>query len=113
MSYLMNQVKAKFKIKKKHFKALPWPRGTRIGDRVRLFELNGWRPHHKDNNPALDITDIQFIGERRGGDEDFLKTIAPYVEPGSYIQMAGEDHAQWRWVFNGKTCKEVRGKLTF
>lgn len=34
-------------------------------------------------------------------------------EPGSYIEMRGEDGALWRWVFDGKTCKEITAKITW
>ena len=37
--------------------------------------------------------------------------IAPYVEAGSYIEMYGEDGDKWRYVFDGKTVKEVYPKV--
>lgn len=33
---------------------------------------------------------------------DCLNLIAPFVNKGSFIEMQGEDHNLWRWVFNGK-----------
>lgn len=62
---------------------------------------------------ANDITDINFEGEKLGDDIILFEAIAPYVEAGSYIQMQGEDGLIWRWVFNGKTVKEVNAKLSF
>ena len=50
---------------------------------------------------------IWFNGEKYGGDEiKILSAIAPYVTPGSYIEMGGEDGEIWRWVFDGDTVIE-------
>lgn len=115
MSFLMCQVKAKFHIKKKNFKAVLIlnEQAIRVRELICMGGPSGWKLKHRNNDPTQDITSILFIGESRGGEKEYFKALAPYVEPGSYIQMAGEDFSQWRWVFNGKTCKEVRGKLTF
>lgn len=57
------------------------------------------------------VIDISFDGEKLGDDLLFFKTIAPFVKKGSYIQMRGEDGAMWRWVFDGKSVKEVSPKV--
>lgn len=39
-----------------------------------------------------------------------LKVIAPFVEPGCYVQMSSEVEDVWdvwRWVFDGKTVREI------
>ena len=59
------------------------------------------------------IINISFEGEKYGDDLIFFKVIAPYVEAGSYIQMQGEDGEMWRWVFDGKTVKEVKPKIAW
>ena len=41
------------------------------------------------------------------GDKLLFNTIAPFVKPGSYLEMSGEDGARWRYVFDGKVMKEV------
>lgn len=56
---------------------------------------------------------IFFEGEKLGDDLLLFSTIAPYVEAGSYIEMQGEDGAIWRWIFDGKTCREVTAKIVF
>lgn len=48
-----------------------------------------------------DITDILFEGYKYSEErEHALAVIAPFVESGSYIEMMGEDGAQWRWFFD-------------
>ncbi len=60
-----------------------------------------------------DWSDIAFNGEKYGDDDIFFDAIAPYVTPGSYIEMLGEDGARWRWVFDGKTCKQVHATVSW
>lgn len=55
--------------------------------------------------------DIIFGGEKLGDDMVLFEALAPYVKPGSYIEMAGEDNALWRWVFDGKTMREISPTL--
>lgn len=47
----------------------------------------------------LEKNSVQFFGEKRGDDEIFWSTLAPFMENGSYLEWHGEDGAQWRWVF--------------
>jgi hypothetical protein len=54
---------------------------------------------------TVDIDDdgilaIFFDGEKSGDDGYLWSAISPYVEDGGYINMLGEDGAQWRWEFN-------------
>lgn len=60
-----------------------------------------------------DVDSIMFGGEKLGDDTVLLGAIAPYVEPGSYIEMQGEDGSLWRWVFDGRTCQEKSATLTW
>jgi len=69
-----------------------------------------WSP---DFDEAGDIIGITFKGEKLGDDKTFFEAIAPYVEAGSYIQMQGEDGEMWRWVFDGKTVKEINPSVTW
>lgn len=60
------------------------------------------------------VEGILFDGDRMSDDIPiFLKEIAPFVKAGSYIEMEGEDGGIWRWVFDGKTMKEIDGKVVF
>jgi len=57
------------------------------------------------------IIDLTFFGEKYGDDLIMLNAIAPWVKPGSYIEMSGEDGSMWRWAFDGSQCKEVYPKI--
>ena len=47
--------------------------------------------------------DYCFTPERETTDLiDFIETIAPFVQSGSYIEMTGTEGGAWRWVFDGK-----------
>lgn len=50
---------------------------------------------------------VYFEGEKLGDDEILWTTLAPFIAKDSFIQCTGEDGCVWRWVFNGKTMKEV------
>jgi len=51
------------------------------------------------------IINLEFIGEKLGDDDKLFNYIAPFVEDGSYIEMAGEDGDIWRWVFTNTNCE--------
>lgn len=52
------------------------------------------------------VVGIEFYGEKLGDDEQLFGMLAPFVEPGCFIEMQGEDGTLWRWVFDGKSCEE-------
>jgi len=76
------------------------------------WEITGPEPEDPENDPA-EFDAITFNGEKLGDDAILFNAIAPYVEKGSYIEMQGEDGSRWRWVFDGKKCKEVTAKISF
>lgn len=51
-----------------------------------------------------------FDGEKLGDDLYIFEAIADLVEP-SYIEYYGEDGDRFRFVFDGKTCKEVYPRI--
>ena len=59
------------------------------------------------------IVDIDFTGEKLGDETKIFGSFAEFVEPGSYIQMTGEDGDKWRWVFDGKECKWLDPKISW
>lgn len=59
------------------------------------------------------IVDIYFKGEKLGDDMILFEALAPFVEDGSFIDMEGEDGSLWRWVFDGKTVREVEGRVVY
>ena len=56
---------------------------------------------------AGNVTGIFFEGQNWGEDEELFDAISPWVEAGSFIEMRGEDGDLWRWIFDGKSCKQV------
>ena len=75
--------------------------------------LQAWRWYATGNEETGEITDIQFEGEKLGDDDKLFNAIAPFVEPGSFIEMQGEDGTLWRWLFDGKTCTEKQAKVSW
>lgn len=69
-----------------------------------------WELYLDDNG---DVNDIGFIGEKYGDEEHLFNALAPFVEPGSYIEMSGEEYEIWRWKFDGESMKEVGGTVIF
>lgn len=72
-----------------------------------LYECR-WEVDIDDNG---DISYISFIGEKYGDDEQYLNSIAPFVEKDSYIEFSGEDGELFRWIFDGETCKEIYPRI--
>ena len=63
-------------------------------------------------NEQGDVERIQFMGEKANPlDDDIFRLLAPFVEPGSYIEMSGEQGERWRWLFDGVTVKEETASL--
>lgn len=126
MGYCMNQQAAEFCIKAENIGATltaiknlhgketyPDSRGKhfawvdenfyQINDIVEMFEEWRWVVHR---DPEGNIDQIDFCGEKYGDEDLLFKAIAPYVEPGSYIEMCGEDGEAWKWVFTDKKLKK-------
>ena len=59
------------------------------------------------------VDDIQFNGEKLGDDKILFDAIAPFVDEDSYIEMSGEESAEWRWYFKNKKCYELEGVIAF
>ncbi len=135
MGYGMTQVSARFHIKKEnHTKALEaiksmagketcdisshypahfsWVRSNFVSSSCLEEALNCWR-WDPDLDSDGNIIDLNFNGEKYGDDNSLFKTIAPFVEDGSEIEMRGEDGGYWKWMFDGNTCKEVQGKVVY
>lgn len=80
-------------------------------DIVEVFDC--WRWHIEVDKESGNILDIGFNGEKLGDDFILFNAIAPFVKPGSFIEMHGEDNAMWRWYFNGETCIEQYPTITW
>ena len=73
-----------------------------------------WSPEWDDpDSPEPDIVSLGFEGESAGDDDLLFRALAPYVEAGSWIAMAGEDGALWRWFFDGAGVVKQPGSLVW
>ena len=128
MGYCITQTGANFTIKEQNFKpayraikhqmsgvVYRWSNGTDWFNGLRdLYAvLEFWRYEPTLDEESGDMIGINFTGEKIGDENLLFQVIAPFVEKGSFIEMVGEDGAQWRWVFDGKTCKEVIPKISW
>jgi len=87
-------------------KEVSWLRGSYLNAKTLAECVKCWRwDFHFLSNP--ESKDIEFLGEKLGSDDLFFQTLAPFVKAGSYVEMRGEDGSHWRWVFDGKSVKEV------
>ena len=137
MGYTMDQQKSVFRIKNEDFQELivTWigetetnPTGHRVDlstlkDRMfndaptvsekmaELFDAYRWELDFDEEN---NISAIYFNGEKYWDDDNtLLKTIAPYVTDGSFIEMRGEDGEVWRWVYKNNAIETHYAELTF
>lgn len=70
----------------------------------------GWEFETDDKD---NVNGVMFTGEKLGDDDMLFEALAPFVTKGSYIEMSGEDGGLWRWVFDGKKCKEKHAKVSW
>lgn len=52
------------------------------------------------------VTGLVFQGEKMGDEDILFAAIAPFVEPGSFIQMLGEEGERWRYCFDGQAMRQ-------
>lgn len=74
--------------------------------------LDEWS-YHPEINSHGDIVDLWFDGEKIGDENQMFKALAPFVEPGSYLDFHGEDGELWRWYFDGETMTQQFGRVVF
>ena len=125
MEYYMYQTDCEFKVKKKNEQKILLVIKSLVGRETRgghfcwvdmdfadletIDEiLSCWRWGTVRDVKTDEINSLDFLGEKLGDDLLLFKTIAPLVEPQSFIEMRGEDGSIWRWVFNGVSCVEMR-----
>ena len=119
MGYSISQGDTKFRVKANNLQAAAEAisKGLHFHQTISVVEALEEDRWEANVDPTTgDIVDVEFIGEKGSQDllkEDVLYWLAPFVEAGSYIEMAGEDHAQWRWVFDGKAVKTVHAKINW
>jgi hypothetical protein len=118
MGYYVVNTGSNFKIKfeniQKAFEAIKNVKGKNfwwVKDSFRDAEnftdiMRHWRwevEFDKDSN----VVNIKFIGTKLGHDLLLFKTIAPYVEENSTIDMEGDDGLRWTWKFTPEGLKRI------
>ena len=84
---------------------------TALKDLTTLMDkILGFGIETEDGN----VISVFFDGQKRfSGLEWGLQIIAPFVTQGSFLEFSGEDAAQWRYNFNGKTMTELKAKVVW
>lgn len=78
----------------------------------RALECFGWELEFDDDENVIEISLLKSYYD--GDEEDILfAALAPYVKAGSFIEMVGEDHETWRWIFDGTTCQSKKPTITW
>lgn len=62
--------------------------------------LEDWR-YDIDEDKDGNVVGIYFAAQKLGDDDMLFNALAPYVDAGSYLEVSGEEGAQWRWTFDG------------
>ena len=121
MGYCMNQREARFEIKKENVPAafdalkrlagnvkhLSWVSNEVVLAMKTFADAMDEFQWGVDLDDAGNVVNIGFEGDKSGSEDDLFGALAPFVEPGSFIEMDGEDGAMWRWVFRNGEFLEV------
>lgn len=119
MGYSVSQTDSKFTVKASNLPAAlaaatAWT-ALSLSSVAEALGEDGWEA--TVDQQTGDITDIAFQGEKMYpadlGEDDLLFHLAPFVEPGSYIEMRGEDGKRWRWLFDGTSVKIKFAKISW
>jgi hypothetical protein len=91
-----------------------WVRSNEFIEAATLEEaLYAWRWSVVLNAAGHIIGIYEFRGEKYGDEDILFKAIAPFVDQGSFIMMAGEDGVIWRWLFHGSQVQKQFGRVVF
>lgn len=123
MGYCMSLEQAKFCIKKRNkLKALYAVKALKNGSWVddgALYEtktlegaMHAWR-YVITEDDKHNVDAIVFVGEKFGDDERLFKTLAPYIENGSFLEFHGEDGHMWRYVFKNGVMTDQTAKISW
>lgn len=83
--------------------------GSKYATMADAFRAHAFYPRSEDIHPSsIDEVSYQHSDPPSLA---FLSAVAPFVEPGSYLEWAGAD--RWRHVFDGTTCRIVRPTLVW
>lgn len=92
---------------KEHYKYLPT-----VLKLQKLSKKIGFELQPDKDEQFVESVDWHGLG-MLGGEDDFLKLIAPFVVAGSYIEMLDEYGTQWRYVFDGESMKVKYPKIVW
>lgn len=70
----------------------------------------GWEAKHSE---TAGINGLEFQREKAGDEDALFAALAPFVEPGSYIEMQGEEGELWRWVFDGASVQRIEARTSW
>ncbi len=65
-------------------------------------------PWEFDLNLSGDIISLELRGARLGRSREVFAALAPFVEPGSFIRIRGEEGEEFRWTFDGSVFQEIK-----
>lgn len=95
--------------RKKHIKGTQVPKSKRAFPTL-IDAFTAWRYTAERTDDGVSL--LYFDGEKLGDDEQLFAAIAPFVQSGSSVELCGEDHYHWRFLFeNGGAIIEQRGEL--
>lgn len=106
MGYSIGTTGAKFLIPVKNFPAAIEKIGQGLAS---AMEYHGFQ--YEVDEDGLDVTGYDY--GNAGDYWDFLEALAPFVEPGSYLEWEGEDSGRWRLDFDGTTMTQTDGHTAF
>ena len=112
MSYYMSCGGGSMSIKSENFPAIKsavekrFEQGFEVAS---LKELFAWFGFDYDE----ELHGIYFDCAELTDQEEFLETIAPWVEDHSRIEMTGEDDERWLWCFKDHEFFECNGTVIY
>ncbi len=78
-----------------------------LDDAVRGWDLTC--EYDKDGN----LAGIEREYSNWTDEADLFDQIAPFIQPGGWLEFLGEDGDRWRFVFTGKTRKRIEPELVW
>lgn len=70
----------------------------------------GWALEFDDED---NVNGIEHLRDYEDYEDRLFNALAPYVWPGSFIQMVGEDGELWRWIFDRSKCTKRSPTITW
>ena len=75
--------------------------------------FSAWRWEIEIDEKSGDVSGVTFMGEKLRDDDDLFRSVAKFVEPGSYIDLMGGDDCSWRWYFDCDDMITRTGTMVF